>query len=128
MKIPECQFCHYKMYAIENRRKRIGYLCPNCHFVYIQHPTDYWKELRNRRSAKINQLSMSGGKPKFGSSRVVAKCSNCHMSKHVICRKIRQTKKRIKLGMSPSWKCECTKCKISWVQNWPKIEMVRMSS
>src|ERR1700687_4340956 len=126
MKIPECQFCHYKMYVIENRRKAIGYLCPNCNFVSVYYPTDYWKEMKNKRFAKINQRSISGDVPKFGLRRVVTKCQNCKMSKDVICRKIRQTKKRIQQGLTPSWKCECTKCKISWGQNWPKMEMRRM--
>lgn len=124
MKIPECQFCHYKMYVVENRRKAIGYLCPYCNFVTIFYPTKRWTEMRNKRSAQINRKSISGTKPKFGYHRVVTICAKCRKSKYVQCRKIKQTKMRIKQGFTPSWRCVCIKCDISWGQNHPKIEMV----
>lgn len=128
MKIPKCQFCHYKMYVVENRRKAIGYLCPNCNFTAILHPTEHWNKMRNNRSAQINRRSFSGSKPKFGKRRMVTKCGNCHKSKYVECRKIKQTKKRIEQRLNLMWQCICTKCDISWGQNHPKIEMVKIPS
>ena len=126
MKIPECKFCHYKMYVIENGRQAIGYLCPNCDFSTIHYPTEYWKSMRQKRYAEINRRSMSGSRPKFGSHRLDTKCSKCFMSKYVVCRKVKQTKKRASQGLSPLWNCVCTKCNTRWGQSHPKIVMQKI--
>ncbi len=126
MKIPKCERCYEKLYAVENRRKTIGYLCSECDFIVVHHPTDYWNFMREKRRAKLNLRSISGTKPKFEFHRVHTICPDCHMTKYVVCRKIKQTKKRTALGFNPKWVCYCTKCNNKpWRQNHPKIEMVK---
>ena len=125
VKTPECSICHMKMYVVENRRNTLGYMCPQCDFPVIKNPSNYLKKLREKTIHKLNQKSISGSKPKFGFRRSITSCSQCFQSKYVECIKVRQTKKRDKEGLTPSWKCRCTKCKISWSQNTPKIRMVK---
>ena len=115
-KTPQCKSCLNKLYVVNIRRKKIGFICPQCDYFFIKDPTKNLKKLKQ----KIEDEK----KPIF-KQRIYTICGKCRKSEFVKCRK--NTKKPFKKQAfgDNTWVCWCEnpihKKEPVWSQNVPKI-------
>jgi len=115
-KTPQCGNCSNKLYTVNIRREKIGFICPQCDYYFIKNPT---KSLE-----KIVKKIKEEKKPVFR-QRIYTICSECRKSEFVKCRK--NTKRPFKnCGYGPNtYVCWCKnsihKKEPGWSQDKPKI-------
>lgn len=118
VKTPLCKSCANKLYTVNIRREKIGFICPQCDYYFIKNPT--------QKLEKIVKKIKEDKKPVFR-QRIHTICSECRKSEFVKCQK--NTKKSFKnQGFGENtYVCWCEnpihKKEIAWSQNVPKIWM-----
>jgi len=119
VKTPQCESCSNKLYTINIRREKIGFICPQCDYYFIKNPTQNFE--------RIVKKIKEDKKPVF-KQRVHTVCSKCRKSEFVKCRK--NTKRPFKnCGFGPTMRvCWCEnpihKEEPAWGQNVPKIRII----
>lgn len=115
-KTPKCESCSNKLYTVNIRREKIGFICPQCDYHFIKNHTQKFKEI-------VKKIK-DDKKPVF-KQRIHTICSKCRKSEFVLCRK--NTKKPFKnCGFGENtYVCWCEnpihKKEPAWSQNVPKI-------
>jgi len=121
IKTPLCDNCTNKLYAVNIRREKIGYICPDCDYVFIKKPTKILETLRK----KIIELKEEN--PTF-KQKIYSVCGVCKLSKFVKCR-YNPTKPYKGHGFGETtWVCWCENPKHKeepgWTQDHDKIWIV----
>jgi len=119
VKTPQCENCSNKLYIVNIRREKIGYICPQCDYYIFKKPTKILDSIVKRIK--------EDKKPVF-KQRIYTICSKCRKSEFVKCKK--NTKRPFKKqAFGPNtyvgW-CEnpIHKKEPAWSQNVPKIRIV----
>ncbi len=121
-KTPQCKSCSNKLYTVNIRREKIGFICPQCDYYFIKH--------RTKKFEKIVERIKEDKKPIF-KNRIHTVCTECRKAEFIKCRK--NTKRPFKnQAFGPtSYVCWCEnpihKKEPAWAQNVPKIWITNYS-